>query len=77
MGSGGGPSGPSFLPDLQLQCDIPVGSVFVGNAGKNRIPSLVNPLLVTADAPGAGYLTEYAIGLARRSACTFIFHEWI
>jgi hypothetical protein len=59
-GSRSGLSGPQTPPDFQLQCDIPVGSIFVGNAGRDRIPSLVNPPLVAADDPGVGYLARYA-----------------
>ncbi len=58
--SGSGLSGPSAQPDLQLECDIPLASIFVGNVGRDGILSLVNPPLVAADDLGAGYLTEYA-----------------
>ena len=59
-GSGSGRTGSSDRPNLQLECDIPLGSIFVGNVGRDGIPSLVNPPLVAADDPGTGYLAEYA-----------------
>ncbi len=40
----------------ESDCNIPVGQVVDGGVGKDGIPSLQNPPLVSADSPDAAYL---------------------
>lgn len=52
---GNGTSSGAFAQS-ELSCTIPKGQIFDGGPGKDGIPALHNPPLVTAEDPGLGYL---------------------
>jgi len=54
----GSSESPSSVDVADLSCVIPAGQIFDGGPGKDGIPALSNPELVTADGPGLEYLSD-------------------
>ena len=61
---GGDPASPPQIvapptPPEDSFCSIPEELIFSGGVGRDGIPALLNPPLVAADAPEAGYLRDF------------------
>lgn len=54
-------------PALSVGCAVTTAALFNGGPGRDGIPALINPPLVTLDHPAAGYVDSYAA----RAAGTF------
>ncbi len=54
----GNPTSSSFDSVEKLECSIPTAEIFDGGPGKDGIPALVNPNLVSPDDPSLDYLLE-------------------
>lgn len=70
--------GSTDLPNVSDEiCSIPTSEIFSGGPGKDGIPALSSPTLVTADDPGADYLLpdERVIGLLGDEGPVAIPHQ--